>query len=358
MKPTQKKSTKADALARQKKGAASSAKKQTGIVGVIKSIDPVMIAAAGLVMVLLLGAIFYFVFAGQPAETVQVQQPVETVEDEFGEPDPVEPVYPPDYYMSSATPIQTLATQSVDQAFVDHPNYTPGVGFTLPDGTVYADNSLEMSALERDVSDRVLMDLNTKSQVQTDSETGATRVLARNDRTGGMEPLDSEVAASTFQNQAYRTASTAIDNIVAQQAAAQAAAQQQAAAEPEPEPQPAITDEEKRKYVSLIETQERENKKLRDEMAAVQKEMLEQREQVIDVIQRIENSPVASQRLRASMLPEMSGLKQHTIVGDRVWFTDNEGNMTTHSIGDVIDGTKLMISGTDEASGVVLVTPR
>ena len=369
MKPTQKKPTKADALGQTNrppqgkqgspKGKAAKTEKPTGLVGIIKSIDPVMIAAAGLILVLLIGAIFYFVFAGNNVDTVQAQQEV-VVEDEFGEPEEPEPEYPPDYFLASPTPIQTLANQLSNKALLEHPAYAPGMGFTLQDGTVYPDGSPEFIALRQDLNNRILMDLTSRTQVQTDSQTGKTVVMVRDENTGQMMPLSSETAASAFENQAYRSASLAVDNLIAQKSmeARNNAAQEEPVVEKEVVVESVLTDDEKRKYITLIETQERENQKLRDQMAALQKDMLEQRNQVVDVIQRIEDSPSASKRLRASMLPKVTGLQQHTIVGDRVWFKDNEGNLTTHSIGEVIDGTSLMISGTDESSGVVLVTPR
>jgi hypothetical protein len=342
------------------KGKLVKTEKPTGLIGVIKSIDPVMIAAGGLILVLLLGAIFYFVFAGNNVETVQ-PQPQSTVQDEFGDPDPALPVYPADHFLASPAPLQALASQMSEKALLDHPSYAPGMGFSLPDGTVYPEGSPELIALRQELNNRILMDLNSRAQVQVDSETGETVVIARDDTTGQMLPLNTEIAVANFENQAYRNASLAVDNIIAQksmEARNNNAIQEVPVVEKQVVVESVLTDDEKRKYITLIETQERENQKLRSQMADVQKDMLQQRNQVIDVIQRIENSPAASQRLRASMLPKITGLEQHSIVGDRVWFKDKEGNLTTYSIGEVIDGTSLMISGTDESSGVVLVTPR
>lgn len=373
MKPTQKKPTKAQALGQSgrppqsqtagnttKKPASKAAEKPTGLMGIIKSIDPVMIAAGGLILVLLLGALFYFVFAGNKTETVQTQQQQTVAEDEFGEPEEPEAMYPPDHFLASQTPLQTLAAQLTEKALAEHPSYSPGMGFSFPDGTVYPEGSPELMALRQDINNRILMDLNSRAQVQADPETSKIIVIARDDATGQMLPLASEMAAANFENQSYRAASLAIDNLIAQKSleARNAVQEVPVVVEKEVVVESVLSDEEKRKYITLIETQERENKKLRDQMAAVQKDMLQQRNQVIDVIQRIEDSPAASQRLRASMLPKITGLEQHSIVGDRVWFQDKDGNLTTYRIGEVIDGTSLMITGTDEGSGVVLVTPR
>jgi len=378
MKPTQQKPTKAEALAQnsrqpQAKGATSPrgatpskggkpAPKAEGIKGIIQSINPIMIAAGSIVLVLLLGIIFYFAFGGNEADTVQPQETTVMEVDEFGEPDAAAPNYPPDYFLASPTPIDTLATQLSIKILREHPSYAPGIGFTFPDGTVYQEGSPELQVFKQDANARILMDLNSKAQIQIDAETGEQIVVARDETTGQMLPLSSEVAAANFENQSYRAASLVVDNLIAQQSMQarnnNVIQEEVQTVEKKVVIESVLTDDEKRKYITLIDTQERENQKLRDQMADVQKDMREQRNQVIDVIQRIENSPSASQKLRASMLPKIAGLQQHSIVGDRVWFIDKEGNLTTYSIGEVIDGTSLMISGTDEGSGVVLVTPQ
>ncbi|MGP5059444.1 hypothetical protein ACTXIV_12170 [Psychrobacter celer] len=283
--------------------------------------------------------------------------PQETV-DEF----PVDeaPIYPEGYYLASPTPIQELGRQATQKALTDHGAYVAGQGLVLANGVTLGENTPELIMLRDSVAANTTQQLQSMTQTQVDPTTGNAVILVRDDATGQMTPLSVSTQATAFEAQAYRIAATNLDAEILNQG--NAAAQTVVVAEPVVEKQivveSVLDDTEKRKYLDLIATQERENERLRDKIADVQDEMLEQRKQVIDVMQRIEDSPVASQRLRATMLPKSTGLTQQGIVGDRVWYADQEGRLTTYRIGEVIDGTELRIASTDEATNTVLVTPK
>lgn len=322
-----------------------------------------ILVGAGFGLLLLIFVVYMLWPAPTPDTTVVVDNtPTQEVVDEF--PMDTAPVYPAGYYLASPTPIQELARQSTQKALTDHVAYVPGQGLVLANGITLGENTPELIMMRDGVVAITTQQLESMTQTQVDPTTGNAVILVRDDMTGQMTPLSVSAQASAFEVQAYKVAATNLDAQILSQSngVAQNVVVPQQVVAPVVERQiiveTVLDDSEKRKFLSLIETQERENNRLRDKIATVQEDMLEQRTQVIDVMQRIEDSPVASQRLRATMLPKATGLTQQGIVGDRVWFEDKNGNLTTYRIGEVIEGTELMISGTDEASGIVLVTPK
>lgn len=297
--------------------------------------------------------------ASTPDTAVVVDTPTQEVVDEF--PVDAAPIYPEGYYLASPTPIQELGRQATQKALTDHSAYVLGQGLVLANGVTLGENTPELIMMRDGVAATTTQQLQAMTQTQVDPTTGNAVILVRDDATGQMIPLSVSAQASAFEAQAYRIAATNLDAQILSQSNA-GAQNVTAVVEPVVERQivveSVLDDTEKRKFLDLIETQERENERLRDKIADVREDMLDQRKQVVDVMQRIEDSPVASQRLRATMLPKNAGLTQQGIVGDRVWFEDSAGRLSTYRIGEVIEGTELMISGTDEASNIVFVTPK
>lgn len=325
-----------------------------------KAPSPIMLA--GIIFgILFLAFLIFMLWPASTPDTAVVANdiaPQEVVE-EF--PVDAAPIYPEGYYLASPTPIQELARQATQKALTDHSAYVPGQGLVLANGVTLADNTPELIMLRDGVAANTEQQLQAMTQTQVDPTTGNAVILVIDDATGQMTPLSVSTQASAFEAQAYRIAATNLDAQIVNQSNG-AAQNVVSVVEPVVEKQiiveSVLDDTEKRKFLDLIDTQERENQRLRDKIANVQEDMLDQRKQVVDVMQRIEDSPVANQRLRATMLPKSTGLTQQGIVADRVWFTDKDGKLTTYRIGEVIEGTELMISGTDEASNIVLVTPK
>lgn len=326
-------------------------------------VPPVPILVGAVFGLLFIIFIAYMLWPAPTPDTAVVAadiQPQNAV-DEF--PVDAAPIYPDGYYLASPTPIQELGRQAAQKALADHPSYVLGQGLVLADGTTLLDNSPELIFVRDAVSATTTQQLQAMTETQVDPTTGNAVILVRDEATGQMTPISVSNQATSFEAAAYRMATANLDaQILAGVGPVGPVVATAITTEPVIEKQiiveNVLDDTEKRKYLSLIETQERENLRLRDKISDVQEDMATQRKQVVDVMQRIEDSPVANQRLRATMLPKSTGLKQQGIVGDRVWFEDKDGNLTTYRIGEVIDGTELVISGTDEASGVVLVTPR
>lgn len=379
MKPTQKTPTKVDRLSQPggpkagakpaPKGAAGSKLKRPGANAQAKNKgqqpiykNPIALAAGGLVAVLILGMLAYLLITPSKPEVVENQPPTA---DEFAIDQPVEPIYPADHFMVSPAPIQTLADQVANKAILQHQGYMMGQGLTLPTGEVLMENSPELLSIKDQIATTVALDLANKTQETVDPSTGRPIVMVLDPGTGNYNPVDSEMAAAALESQALNIANTKIETVLLQRQQTQqyqenvlSGANQPEVMEKKVVVESVLSDEEKRKYLDLIDTQDRENKKLRAELADMQDSMLEQRKQVINVMQKIEDSPNVNKRLTASMLPKSSGLKTMGISGDRVWFEDANGKLITHSIGEVIDGTDLVISGTDEGANIVMVTKK
>lgn len=364
MKPTQKKPTKAQSFAQPKKPDAKAkpgaTEQKSKAKNFFEKVNPIYLAAGALVAVLVIGLLAYLMI-GNPEPEVVENRPPEI--DEFAMDEELDPIYPADHYMSSPTPVRALAAQAAQKAIREHPKYILGQGLAVSADDIMYENSPELIALQDEVTTSVALDLAAKTEETQDPNTGKVVLRVLDQTTGRYAPINSEVTAASFEDQAFRAASTVVDSQLAQREMlrAQNNVLQESTTEVVEKKvvvESVLSDEEKRRYIDLIDTQERENKKLRAEIADLQQEMLEQRKQVVSVIQKIEDSPTANMRLKASMLPKSTGLKLHSITGDRVWFEDANGKLITHSIGEVIDGTNLMISGTDEGTGIVQVTQR
>lgn len=329
-------------------------------------IPPVPILIGVIFGLIIIMFMVYMLWPSPKADVAVVAEGIEPREQVEEFPVDQASIYPPDSFLSSPTPLQELARQTTEKALREHQGYIVGQGLYLADGTLLSESTSELIVLRDTATNDTLLQLQGMTQTQVDPATGRSVILVRDEVTGGMTPIGVATQASALENQAYRMASSNIElqmaallnrgNSTDQLVANSQQPQVQTVIEKQIVVETVIDDTEKRKYVSLIEAQERENAKLREKMNNIRDDMASQRKQVVDIVQRIEDSPSANQRLRASMLPAASGLKQQAIVGDRVWFEDKEGNLSTYRIGEVIDGTNLLISGTDEGSGVVLVT--
>lgn len=321
---------------------------------------PALVGAAfGLVILIFVVYMLWPVSTPDTAVVVD-NTPTQEVVDEF----PVDsaPIYPEGYYLASPTPIQELGRQATQKALTDHGAYLPGQGLVLANGTTLGENTPELIMMRDGVAANTTQQLQSMTQTQVDPTTGNAVILVRDDTTGQMTPLSVSTQATAFEAQAYKIAATNLDAQILNYSNAPAqnvvAVVEQPVVEKQIIVESVLDDTEKRKFLDLIETQERENERLRDKIADVQDDMLDQRKQVIDVMQRIEDSPIASERLRATMLPKNTGLIQQGIVGDRVWYADQDGKLSTYRIGEVIKGTELRIVSTDEANNTVLVTPK
>lgn len=118
-----------------------------------------------------------------------------------------------------------------------------------------------------------------------------------------------------------------------------------------------LTLEERERLLSMVETQRSNNLELVRKNKELREEQQEVKNKVVDLVQRLEDSPKAGARLRATMIPPESGWKVSAIVGDRIYLINKDNLIATVSQGDKLPDSNLIISHADENTGIVLVTP-
>lgn len=118
-----------------------------------------------------------------------------------------------------------------------------------------------------------------------------------------------------------------------------------------------LTLEERERLLSMVETQRSNNLELARTNKELRQEQQKVKDKVVDLVQRLEDSPKAGARLRATMIPPESGWKVSAVVGDRIYLINKDNIIETLSQGDRLPDSNLIISHSDENTGIVLVTP-
>lgn len=120
-----------------------------------------------------------------------------------------------------------------------------------------------------------------------------------------------------------------------------------------------MTDDQRQRYMSLIQNLRDWNRNLQAENADLKKQLAQQEKGVTNIIQKLEDSPTANERLRATMLPKSTGLKTEAMVGGRAWVRDTKtGDLYSLEVGSVIPNTQLRVAELKEDTGIVMVTPK
>lgn len=118
-----------------------------------------------------------------------------------------------------------------------------------------------------------------------------------------------------------------------------------------------MTDEQRQRYMSLIQNLRDWNHNLQVENADLKKQLAQQEKGMTHIIQKLEDSPTANERLRATMLPKSTGLSTEAMVGGRAWVRDTKtGALYSLEVGSVIPNTELRVAELKEDTGIVMVT--
>lgn len=136
------------------------------------------------------------------------------------------------------------------------------------------------------------------------------------------------------------------------------------------EVQESMADAERKHYENHIENLNKViskmDERLAEEVSNTRRAEQQAREQVTyvaNIIQRIEDSPNATNALKAYDLNKYlksEGLKVDAVVGDLVYLHDKQGNITVKKMGDILklNGTSVQLVDVDQDSGIVMVVPR
>ena len=118
-----------------------------------------------------------------------------------------------------------------------------------------------------------------------------------------------------------------------------------------------MTEEQRQRYMSLIQNLRDWNHNLQVENADLKKQLAQQEKGMTHIIQKLEDSPTANERLRATMLPKSTGLRTEAMVGGRAWVRDTKtGALYSLEVGSVIPITELRVAELKEDTGIVMVT--
>lgn len=274
---------------------------------------------------------------------------------------------PANDFSLSATPIETLSQQSTANALQQTPQYLNGDGMNLryPDGSLLP--------LNHPYIDKAIADTQTRLQ---DYIINNGLIQERTDETG-ISAWNIQMPDGTYAPITDPSASSLVRDSMSVQAvsylteelnlAPLAPAQPQSVQQPYQgqnmqQQQPAvvvnaISEQEKQEYRDLINTLRTVNQDLAKQNREVTQEAQEQKEQMVSVLQKIEDSKYASQKLRASSIPLSSGWSLHAIVNDRLWLQDPNGELVSIAEGEAIPTTGLRVLNTEPSSNMVLVTP-
>ena len=292
---------------------------------------------------------------------------------------PTAPVDPTDFSVS-LTPIETLATQSVEAAVSETPQYKQagGTGFSYPNGQMIPLTDPLVVTAKQAATKRVVDVINTNGFLQQRSVNGVGQSngqsswfikVPKQEGTENMpeyvpvtDPNASKLLKEGMKGQATSFLTEELDKVAQ---GANAAGQQTLAQQPVAQAVPVqavpvqgvITQEEKQGYLDLISKQRMDNRELVRENKELKQKMQEQKQQIVNVLQKVEDNRYASNKLQATMIPQSTGFKVISVLGDRVWLEDKNGELFSLTQGEKLPNTELKINDINSSTGVVLVTP-
>lgn len=292
---------------------------------------------------------------------------------------PTAPVDPTDFSVS-LTPIETLATQSVEAAVSETPQYkqADGTGFSYPNGQMIPLTDPLVVTAKQAATKRVVDVINTNGFLQQRSVNGVGQSngqsswfikVPKQEGTENMpeyvpvtDPNASKLLKEGMKGQATSFLTEELDKVAQ---GANAAGQQTLAQQPVAQAVPVqavpvqgvITQEEKQGYLDLISKQRMDNRELVRENKELKQKMQEQKQQIVNVLQKVEDNRYASNKLQATMIPQSTGFKVISVLGDRVWLENKNGELFSLTQGEKLPNTELKINDINSSTGVVLVTP-
>lgn len=295
-----------------------------------------------------------------PEEVAAMQAEAAQAEAAAAQPvvDPAIAVLPPNDFVFSSEPIKALAFQSTDNIVNEMPEYTSnGAEILTTDGRFLPMSDPYFTQSQVETANMVEAYVASNRLLELRAQNGVEGWYIRNGL--GFEDVD-YVPIQTAQPAAELRQSTR--NYAAQEmrnklAQAQFQTRQNELVVAPVIIDPALSEEERDRLLTMIETQRSNNIELIRTNKELREEQIEVKGKIVDLVQRLEDNSRVGAKLRATMIPASSGWKVSAIVGDRIYLTNKEGLMVTLAQGDRLPNSDLIISHTDENTGIVLVTP-
>lgn len=275
-------------------------------------------------------------------------------------------VVEPNDFTLSPTPIETLTQQATENALQQTPQYLNGDGMNLlyPNGAMLPTNHPYISKAIADTQTR-LQDYivqNGLIQERTDDTGISAWNIKMPDGTYApiTDPSASALVRDGMSTQAVSYLTEELNLAPAQAPTVQQPYQGQDMQQQNQQPTVivnAMSEQEKQEYRDLINTLRSVNQDLAKQNREVQQDAQQQKEQMVNLLQKIEDNKYASQKLRATSIPLSSGWSLHAIVNDRLWLQDPNGELVSVAEGEAIPTTGLRVLSSESSSGMVLVTP-
>lgn len=291
---------------------------------------------------------------GQPVESNQLQA-MTVVTPDFVSANGFYQTLPVDHWLRQPNPINLFSEKKVIEAL---------------QGTSYWDatnNSLNINGRNFALNDPFIMQgINTivtnmqprlAEVMKTEVNSGSHFVLIKNDEEAvksGKPEYETLTNAETVNKVETFITAIAKENVLQGigQLVSQVPVQPQVQAAPVDN---GISEKQRKQFNDLIRAQEREIEDLRAEVLRMKKDALEKDRQMINLLQRIEDSPKANFNLKARMMAEDLGYKLSAIQGDLIFLKTPQGETRAFRLGDHI-GSGHYISGANAATGVVYVS--
>lgn len=261
-------------------------------------------------------------------------------------------------FAQSATPIYTLATNVVEGAETETPQFLNGDGVNLrfPDGSVLPINHPFLKIAKTNAEKRVVDYIEQNDIIQERASDSGGKSFYIRLPNGEFTPITDATAATEVEQGMRRQAVVFLTEELANAPAQQPVEQQQPVAPPPPVIVDELGQQERAEYRELIEKTRMINRDLIDENRELKNELQSQKEAMVKVLQRIEDDKLSARKLRASALSLKSGWKVHAIQNDRLWLYNPEGQLVSVADGEQIPSTNIRVIATDEPSGFVYIT--
>lgn len=297
-----------------------------------------------------------------PEEVAAMQAEAAAAEAAAAQPvvDPAIASLPPNDFVFSSEPIKALSFQSADNIVNELPEYTSnGAEILTTDGRFLPMSDPYFTQSQVETANMVEAYVASNRLLELRAQNGVEGWYIRNGL--GFEdvdyvPLQTAQPAAELRQSTRNYAVQEMRNKLAQ-APFQTRQNDLSAQAPVVVVDPALSEEERDRLLTMIETQRSNNIELVRTNKELREEQLEVKDKIVDLVQRLEDNAKVGAKLRATMIPASSGWKVSAIVGDRIYLTDKAGMMVTLAQGDRLPNSDLVISHADENTGIVLVTP-
>lgn len=263
----------------------------------------------------------------------------------------------PDHWARQPDPIRTYINNYIDKYIKSSQFFDANSASLNINGTKVGFEDPLVINLKNTVWREVDPILSEKYQIYTDSSNN-TLILQRsslNDIQQGKAQFDTikniddyALVENDMINALNTSLSTAMLDLVTKA---------QSATKPVDPQSQGISEQQREEYRNIIDKYRNEVQQLRDENVRLRQEAVDLKLQFTKLAQQIEDNPRANKNLQAKMVASAYGFRLEAVQGDLIFLRNKYGEIHTYRLGDPITD-KLFISGVEENTGLVYLSPR